>query len=158
MIFSFDPILIETFLNLQIYEIKKNYLLVPSFYKIDSLIFTGICFMGSTWLIFTKSSMCSWEEHISTNYWADLWVSMCGAHCFMGISSPKWKWKSNQKSYLSLVRLFATPWTIESMEFSRPEYWSGYFPFSRRSSWPRNRTRVSCIAGGFFTNHEGSLF
>ena len=26
---------------------------------------------------------------------------------------------------LSHVRLFATPWTIWSMEFSRPEYWSG---------------------------------
>ena len=26
------------------------------------------------------------------------------------------------------------------------------FPFSRGSSWPRNRTGVSCIAGGFFTN------
>ena len=24
-------------------------------------------------------------------------------------------------------------------------------PFSRESSWPRDRTRVSCIAGGFFT-------
>ena len=30
------------------------------------------------------------------------------------------KWKS-----LSQVRLFATPWTIQSLEFSRPEYWSG---------------------------------
>ena len=30
------------------------------------------------------------------------------------------KWKS-----LSRVRLFATPWTMQSMEFSRPEYWSG---------------------------------
>ena len=29
--------------------------------------------------------------------------------------------------------------------------WAAY-PFSRRSSWPRNWTRVSCIAGGFFTN------
>ena len=29
------------------------------------------------------------------------------------------KWKS-----LSRVWLFATPWTIQSMEFSRPEYWS----------------------------------
>ena len=28
------------------------------------------------------------------------------------------------------VQLFATPWTIQSMEFSRPEYWSGWpFPF-----------------------------
>ena len=26
---------------------------------------------------------------------------------------------------LSCVRLFASPWTIPSMEFSRPEYWSG---------------------------------
>ena len=32
----------------------------------------------------------------------------------------KWKWKS-----LNPVRLFATPWTIQSMEFSRSEYWSG---------------------------------
>ena len=28
-------------------------------------------------------------------------------------------------NHVSHVRLFATPWTIESMEFSRPEYWSG---------------------------------
>ena len=33
------------------------------------------------------------------------------------------KWKS-----LSHVWLFATPWTIQSMEFSRPEYWSEW-PF-----------------------------
>ena len=26
---------------------------------------------------------------------------------------------------LSHVQLFVTPWTIQSMEFSRPEYWSG---------------------------------
>ena len=31
-----------------------------------------------------------------------------------------WLWKS-----LSHVQLFAAPWTIWSMEFSRPEYWSG---------------------------------
>ena len=81
---------------------------------------------------------------------------------------------------------------IQSMEFSRPEYWSGQpfpspgdlptqgsnpglphcrqilyqwshkgspgilgwvaYPFSSGSSQPRNRTRVSCIAGRFFTN------
>ena len=29
---------------------------------------------------------------------------------------------------------------------------TGAFPFSRGSSQPRNRTRASCIAGGFFTN------
>jgi len=29
--------------------------------------------------------------------------------------------------------------------------WIAY-PFSRESSWPRDQTGVSCIAGGFFTN------
>ena len=31
--------------------------------------------------------------------------------------------------------------------------WVAY-PFSSGSFWPRNRTRVSCIAGGFFTNWD----
>ena len=31
-----------------------------------------------------------------------------------------WKWKA-----LSCVWLFATPWPIQSLEFSRPENWSG---------------------------------
>ena len=42
----------------------------------------------------------------------------------------KWKWKS-----LSHVRLFATPWTIQLIEFSRPEYWSG-FPFPAPGDLP----------------------
>ena len=65
---------------------------------------------------------------------------------------------------LSHVQLFVTPWTVAyhaplSMGFSRQEYWSGLpfpspedLPFSRESSQPRNRTGVSCIAGGFFTS------
>ena len=55
----------------------------------------------------------------------------------------KGKWKS-----LSHVWLFATPWTTQSMEFSRPEY----FPFSRGSSQPRDQTQASRITGGFFTS------
>ena len=43
---------------------------------------------------------------------------------------PKWKWKS-----LSHVWLFATPWTIQSMEFSTLEYWSGY-PFPSPGDLP----------------------
>jgi len=35
-------------------------------------------------------------------------------------TQTKWKWKS-----LSHFWLFVTSWTIQSMEFSRPEYWSG---------------------------------
>ena len=39
------------------------------------------------------------------------------------VNGLPWKWKS-----LSRVWLSATPWTIQSMKFSRPEYWNGY-PF-----------------------------
>ena len=46
-------------------------------------------------------------------------ASALGIH-LQALGCGKWKWMS-----LSHVRLFATPWTIESMEFSRPEYWSG---------------------------------
>ena len=59
---------------------------------------------------------------------------------------------------LSHVQLFATPWTVAyqappSMGFSRQEYWSELpFSFSRGSSRQRDRTRVSCIAGRFFTH------
>ena len=48
------------------------------------------------------------------------------------------------------------PWTVVlqaplSMEFSRPEYWSGLpFPFSRGSSQPRDWTQASYIVGRFF--------
>ena len=41
-----------------------------------------------------------------------------------------WKWK-----WLSCNWLFASPRTIESMEFSRPEYWSGW-PFHSPQDLP----------------------
>ena len=66
------------------------------------------------------------------------------------------KWKS-----LSRVRLFATPiYSIVHTIYGLYSKWNSparilewvAYPFSNRSSWPRNRTTVSCIAGGFFTN------
>ena len=42
---------------------------------------------------------------------------------FIAFTFRRVKWKGP-----SCLRLFATPWTIQSMEFSRSEYWSGYFP------------------------------
>ena len=51
----------------------------------------------------------------------------------------------------------ATPWTVAhqaslSMEISREEYWRGLpFLLPGGSSWPRDQTQVSRIAGGFFT-------
>ena len=41
------------------------------------------------------------------------------------------------------------PWTIQSMEFSRPEWVT--FPFFRGSSQLRDQTQDSCIAGRFST-------
>ena len=38
----------------------------------------------------------------------------------------------------------------------RTTEWVAY-PFSRASSWPRNQTRVSCIAGRFFTHWDTNL-
>ena len=38
---------------------------------------------------------------------------------------------------LNHVQLFATPWTIQSMEFSRPEYQSGY-PFPSPGDLPNS--------------------
>ena len=57
---------------------------------------------------------------------------------------------------LSLVRLFATPWTVTyqappSMGFSRQEYWNGLpFPSPGDLPKPRDRTHVSCIPGRRF--------
>ena len=54
------------------------------------------------------------------------WVTCIAGRFFTvwAIRKSKWKWKS-----LSCVGLFATLWTIQSMEFSRPDYWSGWsFP------------------------------
>ena len=78
-----------------------------------------------------------------------VWVMPCKAtHDGQVITEVTWKWK-----LLSCVWLFATPWTIKSMEFSRPELleWVA-IPFSRGSSQPRDRTQVSCIAGRLFTS------
>ena len=69
----------------------------------------------------------------------------------MTVSITEWKRKP-----LSRVWLFATPWTVAqqaplSTEFSNknPEWLA--IPFSRWSCQPRDRTRISCIAGRFFT-------
>ena len=63
------------------------------------------------------------------------------------VQTSKWKWKS-----LSCVWLFATSWTLQAMDFSRPEYWSGSpLPSPGESSQPTGQTQVSCIAGRFLT-------
>ena len=61
---------------------------------------------------------------------------------------------------LSRVRLFATPWTVDcqaplSMDFSRPEHWSG-LPFPPPGNLPDPGIEHACpaspaLADGFFT-------
>ena len=61
------------------------------------------------------------------------------------------KWKS-----LNHVLFFAIPWTIQFMEFSRPEYWSELaFPFSSRSSQPRD-CLLHCRQILYQLSHKGS--
>ena len=66
----------------------------------------------------------------------------------------------NEWKLLSRVRLFETPWTTESMEFSRPEYRSAQpLPSPGESSQPRDRTKVflHCRWILYQLSHEGSL-
>ena len=64
-----------------------------------------------------------------------------------------WHVGSSQKNcnLLSLVRLFATPWTAQPTEFSRRQYWSGEpFPFSSVSSNPGIEPRSPAWEADFF--------
>ena len=57
---------------------------------------------------------------------------LTSAFYFMNVCKSLWLSGKNDSFFfflesLSRVQLFVTPWTIQSMEFSRPEYWSGDF-------------------------------
>ena len=55
-----------------------------------------------------------------------MYESNTGVHFYPSATPLKHQWKGKS---LSCVRLFVTTWTIQSMKFSRPEFWSGYsFP------------------------------
>ena len=127
-------------------------------------------------------ALCSFKA-ISSQH--NFWLERMKWSCCLLLKSEKWE-------SLTRVQLFATPWTIQSVEFSghntgvgslsllqgifptqgsnpglphcrwilyqlshqgtpRTLEWVAY-PFSGRSSWPRNWTGVSSIAGRFFTN------
>ena len=64
--------------------------------------------------------------------------------------------ESEAQKLLGLIRLYATPWTspagssVHGILQARTLEWVA-IPFSRGSSQPRDRTWVSCIAGGLFT-------
>ena len=96
--------------------------------------------------------------------WQDVQVSFQGSRLWDGglpkqvhlgvLSLRTWSDGSVTRLCLTLV----TPWTVAD----QAPLAMGYFParmmqwiaisFSKGSSWPRNWTGVSCIAGKFFTN------
>ena len=79
-----------------------------------------------------------------------------------GSLTPKVKVKMKS---LSLIRLFATPWTVayhtpESMGFSGQEYWSG-LPFPSSEDLPNSgiKPTAPALPSRFFTTgHQGSHF
>ena len=73
------------------------------------------------------------------------------------------KKKENESLLLSRVQLFATPWTVArqaplSMEFARPEYWSG-LPFPSLGNLPDSGIELvspACQVGSLPLSRQGS--
>ena len=81
---------------------------------------------ASSWLPFPLSQ--PKPALLSTVIYLMLWtLSWCQEEGHPGTSSPsKSAWPLRRKwKLLNYVWVFAIPWTIQSMEFSRPGYWSG---------------------------------
>ena len=74
------------------------------------------------------------------------YIVVCSPFTSGGINTNLMKVKMKVNS-LSHVQLFATPWTIQSLEFSRPEYWKGQL-FPSPGDLPNlgHRTQVFRIA------------
>ena len=73
-----------------------------------------------TWWTWVRESSGSWWWTGKAGLLQSMRSQRVGHHWATKLNWWKWKCKS-----LSYVLLFVTPWTIQSMEFSRPEYWSG---------------------------------
>ena len=100
----------------------------PSYVYVCMYVYAYLCLLHTYMLIrnnhYNKEQYCS-----SSNPIILLKVNCCreqlqireqilSASGFQWALHWKWKWKS-----VSRVRLFATPWTVQSMKFSRPQYW-----------------------------------
>ena len=124
--------------------------LVMSMYRVDSCVvgkgclLWPVCFLGKTLSAFallhlySKAKFACYSRLLLTSYFCiliiapkkecDFNIGVCwGAWAFTSSFSLNHS-ESEKRKTLSRVRLFLTPWTIESLEFSRPGYWSRY-PF-----------------------------
>ena len=69
-----------------------------------------------------------WGQMLSHSGMSDSLRSLCAvahqASLSMGFSRHEY-WSEVKWKLLSHIQLFANPWTMQSVEFSKPEYWSG---------------------------------
>ena len=112
---------------------------------------------------------CLWMYWVAI-YWVSEWVSkwklLSPVRLFVNGLSP---WSSpGQNTGVGSLSLLKGIFTTQGSNPGLPHFkWIFYqlshkgsprilkwvaYPFSSGSSWPRNRTGVSCIAGGFFIN------
>ena len=96
--------------------------------KVISLLFNTLSRLVINFLPRSKRLLVSWLQSPLQWFWSP-WIQslpqfplfpLLFAMKWWHYANRKWKWKS-----LSHVWLFVTPWTIQSLEFSRPDYWSG---------------------------------
>ena len=73
-----------------------------------------------TSLVFLVMSIKETETIHEQNFISKIYAKFVYSKLLIYQFSPSENWK-----WLSCVWLFVTPWSIQSMEFSRSEYWSG---------------------------------
>ena len=91
----------------------------PPAYSVDVIRTAAASRLAATPLPWLEGAMSGVYREVKQEF-------LLGQHCrslsnwWGSVCWIMWKWK-----LLSHVWLFVTPWTIESMEFSRPESWCG---------------------------------
>ena len=85
--------------------------------------------------------------------WVQMWKAGKSQHRSPQTLGRMWKWKSLSR------RTFCDPmdYRVHGILQARILEWVS-FSFSRGSSQPRDRTQVSCIAGGFFNSLDSDLW
>ena len=109
---------------------------------------------------------CNWE--VVEHSWASLVTQVVkNMPAIWETWVPSLGWEDHLekgKATHSSILAWSIPWTIAQQAplpwgFSRQEYWCGLPPpLSRGFSQAKDRTQVTCIAGGFFTSflsHQG---
>ena len=105
-------------------------------YQKKSLCFTLLLSQPIHLAVFTSSitfyllSLQGCHIILKSNTWLSGWGDLFPSFLLSWLLIHKLK-----RNFLSRVRLFATPWTVQSMEFPRPEYWSGW-PFPSPGDLP----------------------